>query len=188
MKKIIYLFGFLMCMFITSCSTTLCYSRIEVFNDNGELVDTFITTRSPYTTRYNYNYTDRSDAKSVAGHYVSLKNMAIQYPSTYTIKSTLKVTKKDKSKNITDIYMISDRLENLYDSVSNIKARKLLNDRLVYIRLLAFGMQNEYDKKNSFSRTKIFNKSVKMKNKFKTLLYIISPKFYFMILKLKRGE
>lgn len=88
-----------MCMFITSCSTTLCYSRIEVFNDKGELVDTFITTRSPYTARYDYNYTNRSVAKSVAGHYVSLKNMAIQYPSTYTIKSTLKVTKKNKSIN-----------------------------------------------------------------------------------------
>lgn len=91
MKKTIYLFVFLMCMFITSCSTTLCYSRIEVFNDKGELVDTFITTRS--------HYTDRSFAKPVYGYYVGIKNMAIQYPSTYTIKSTLKVTKKDKSKN-----------------------------------------------------------------------------------------
>lgn len=113
----------------------------------------------------------------------------LDYKFYYYVYNNNSITKKkDKSKNITDIYMISDRLENLYNSVSDIKARKLLNDRLVYIRLLAFGMQNEYDKKNSFSRTKIFNKSVKIKNKFKTLLYIISPKFYFMILKLKRGE
>lgn len=113
----------------------------------------------------------------------------IDYKFYYYVYNTNSITKKkDKSKNIIDIYMISDNLEKLYDSIDDKKARKLLNDRLVYIRLLAFGMQNEYDKKKSFPKSKIINKAVKVKNKLKVLLYVISPKLYFKILKLKRGE
>lgn len=96
--------------------------------------------------------------------------------------------KKDKSKNISDIYKISDDLEKLYNTIDDKKAKSLLNDRIVYIRLLAFGMQNKYSPQYAFPKTKIIRKSVKLKNKIKAMLYCISPKLYFKLLKLRHGE
>lgn len=96
--------------------------------------------------------------------------------------------KKDKSKNISDIYKISDNLEKLYSLIDDKKAKSLLNDRLVYIRLLAFGMQNEYNSQYAFSKMKVLKKPVKFKNKIKVILYCVSPRMYFKILKIKRGD
>lgn len=96
-------------------------------------------------------------------------------------------TKKDKTKNIESIYFICDELEKKYNLIEDKETKKLLIDRLVYIRLLAFGMQNDYNKKFAFSRKKIFNKSVKLKNKIKTLFFCISPNLYFKLIKIKNG-
>ena len=64
--------------------------------------------------------------------------------------------------------------------------KKLLNNRLVHIRLLAFCMELSYDKKFVFERKKIWGKSCKIKTKLKAMLYCISPWFYFKLMCLRK--
>ena len=111
----------------------------------------------------------------------------INYHFYYYINNPNSITKKkDKTKNIIDIYEICDELYKKYQSIKDDKVKKLLIDRLVYIRLLAFGMQNKYDKKFCFEKKLIWNKAYKRKNKLKAFIYCTSPYGYYLLLKLKK--
>lgn len=111
----------------------------------------------------------------------------IDFPFYYYINNPDSITnKKDKTKNIVDIYSICDELDEKYKSIKDKKAKKLLNDRLIYIRLLAFGMQLSYNKDYKFKRNKICGKSCKLRTKFKVILYCISPRIYFALLNIKK--
>ena len=112
----------------------------------------------------------------------------VDYKFYYYVNNIDSITKqKDKTKNILDIYLICDELHEKYHSIKDKRAKQLLNDRLVYIRLLAFGMQLDYNEKYVFKRNKIWGKSYKLKTKLKSLIYCISPRIYFKLLSLKRS-
>ena len=110
----------------------------------------------------------------------------LDYKYYYYVYNSESITKKkDKTKNIKDIYSICDKLESEYIKIKSVQAKKLLIDRLVYIRLLAFGMQNVYDEANVFPKEKIKHKAFKLKNRIKSHIYTISPKLYLKIQKYK---
>lgn len=111
----------------------------------------------------------------------------INYNYYYYVNNPASITnKKDKTKNIMDIYAICDELYEKYQSINDRLVKKLLIDRLVYIRFLAFGMQNEFNKKYCFPKNKVLFKAYKFKNKIKVLLYLLSPKYYFKLLEKKK--
>ena len=83
MKKLLFL-CLVTLLALSSCKTSILpqereyYSVVEVFDEHGKQVDRFVT--NPYTD---------SKMVKISNHIVTFFGQQIQYPTSYTIKSTL---------------------------------------------------------------------------------------------------
>lgn len=121
-------------------------------------------------------FTPRAFLKAEKVHYTGI----VFYH--YIIRDNSITTQKDKRKNAESLYCTCTELQIIYDHISNPTLKKLLCDSLTtkYLGIIQTGNLAQYGNKY-LHRTFLLKNARLIKTKIKTLVFIISPKFYCYI-------
>ena len=107
----------------------------------------------------------------------------------YVIRDNSITTKKDKRKNLADLYDTCVELSSIYCKIVDNKASKILRDGLVLRYLYLFAVCNAYNYGNEYIHKKfVINNSFKIKTIIREILFVISPKLYCKIINRLRGR
>ena len=87
---------------------------------------------------------------------------------------------EDKTKNGIDLLNICYELAVIYENIQDEETKKILNDVLVslYLRAVSIGKLTRNEYKKMINKEFLLGKSLRLKNKIKSALFIISPVLY----------
>lgn len=87
---------------------------------------------------------------------------------------------KDKTKNGIDLLNICYELAVIYENIHDEETKKILNDVLVslYLRAVCIGKLTRKEYKKVLDKKFLLGKSIRIKNKIKSAIFIISPALY----------
>lgn len=100
----------------------------------------------------------------------------------YMIREGSIMTKKDKTKNGIDIINTCYELEGLFNSINSRHYRKIINDYLLdlYLAAIFVGKLHRKDYKDILRKTFVAGKIGTISTFLKSVLFIISPKVYYI--------
>ena len=97
----------------------------------------------------------------------------------YIIRENSITTQKDKRKNAESLFQTCIELQTIYSLIDNVKLKKLLCDSLVakYLGMIQTGNLAQYGNKY-LHRGFLLRNAKRLKTKFKTFIFALSPKLY----------
>lgn len=100
----------------------------------------------------------------------------------YIIREDSITTKKDKRKNVADVYATCCELKEIYDSISHEEFRQLLLDSLVnkYLNIFQVARAYKYGKEY-IHKAFVIKNSYRRKTRMKAALFTLSPRLYYFI-------